>query len=185
MPQKHNPVDAAFAIASARLAIGEVSVILSAMTQEHERAVGGWQAEWVALPNLFRYTSSAVEHVRGMISGLTVDPARMHANLELTHGLIMAESLTMALASHVGRPEAQNIVKTLCDRVVRSGVHLRQVVLEDEPVLSMLSLEEIDRALDPGAYLGSTNAFIEHALASYREAKAFGDVKSYSDHYFL
>ncbi len=176
MPQKHNPVDAAFAIASARLAIGEVSVILSAMTQEHERAVGGWQAEWVALPNLFRYTSGAVEHVRGMISGLKVDPARMSANLELTQGLIMAESLTMALAPHVGRPEAQRLVKTLCERAVRSGVHLRQVVLEEEPVLSMLSLEDVDLALDPGAYLGSTNVFIDHALASYREAKAFRDV---------
>jgi 3-carboxy-cis,cis-muconate cycloisomerase len=176
MPQKHNPVDATFAIASARLAIGEVSVILSAMTQEHERAVGGWQAEWVALPNLFRYTSGAVEHVRGMISDLKVDPARMSANLELTKGLIMAESLTMALAPHVGRPEAQRIVKTLCDRAVRSGVHLRQVVLEEEPVLRMFSLEEIDSALDPGAYLGSTNVFIDHALASYREARVFGDV---------
>jgi len=42
-------------------------------------------------------------------------------------------------------------------------------------VLRMLSLEEIDSALDPGAYLGSTNVFIDHALASYREAKALGD----------
>ncbi len=175
MPQKHNPVDAAFAIASARLAIGEVSVILSAMTQEHERAVGGWQAEWVALPNLFRYTSSAVEHVRGMISGLKVDPARMSANLELTQGLIMAESLTMALAPHVGRPEAQRLVQTLCERAVRSGVHLREVVLEEEQVLNILSLEDVDRALDPGTYLGSTNVFIDHALASYREARALGD----------
>ena len=82
------------------LAFGEVSVFLSAMTQEHERAVGGWQAEWVALPNLFRYTSGAVEHVREMICGLKVDPARMSANVELTQGLIMAESLTMALASY-------------------------------------------------------------------------------------
>src|SRR5207245_3088835 len=45
MPQKHNPVDAINAIASTRLAVGEVSVILSAMAQEHERAAGGWQAE--------------------------------------------------------------------------------------------------------------------------------------------
>jgi 3-carboxy-cis,cis-muconate cycloisomerase len=172
MPQKHNPVDAAFAIASARLANGEVSVILSAMTQEHERAVGGWQAEWLALPNLFRYTSGAVERVQGMISGLNVDSERMNSNVELTQGLIMAESLTMALAAHVGRPEAQRIVTTLCERAVRSGVQLRQVVLEEELVLRILALEEIDRALDPGAYLGSTNVFIERALASYREVKA-------------
>jgi 3-carboxy-cis,cis-muconate cycloisomerase len=176
MPQKHNPVDAAFAIASARLAIGEVSVILSAMTQEHERAVGGWQAEWVALPNLFRYTSGAVEHVRGMFIGLKIDPERMSANVELTQGLIMAESLTMALASHVGRLEAQRIVKTLCDRAVRLGVHLREVALEEKSVLSFLSLEDIDRTLDPSAYLGGTNIFIEHALASYRGAKTLRDV---------
>ena len=89
----------------------------------------------------------------------------------------MSESLTMALAPHFGRPEAQRIVKTLCDRAVRLGVHLREVVLEEEAVLRILSLEEVDRALDPGAYLGSTNAFIDHALASYQEAKTFGDVR--------
>ena len=176
MPQKHNPVDAAFAIASARLAIGEVSVILSAMTQEHERAVGGWQAEWVAIPNLFRYTSGAIEHLLGMISGLKVDPIRMSTNLELTQGLIMAESLTMTLAQHVGRSEAQRMVTTLCERAVRLGVHLREVVLEEGPVLSILSVEEIDRAFDPGEYLGSTNVFIDNALKSYREAKAHIEV---------
>jgi 3-carboxy-cis,cis-muconate cycloisomerase len=169
MPQKRNPVDATNAIASARLAIGEVPVILSAMAQEHERAVGGWQAEWVAVPNLFRYTASAVEHVRGMIGGLQIDPARMSANLDLTGGLIMAESLTMALATHVGRPEAQRIVKALCDRAVKSGMHLRQAAKEEVQVQSILSPEEIDWALDPAAYLGSTNAFIDQALASYRE----------------
>jgi 3-carboxy-cis,cis-muconate cycloisomerase len=174
MPQKHNPVDAAFAIASARLAIGEVAVILSGMMQEHERAVGGWQAEWVALPNLFRYTSGAVDHVRGMISGLKVDPERMSANVEMTQGLIMAESLTMALAPHIGKPEAQRIVKNLCDRAVMLGMHLRQVALEDVDVQAILSLEETDCAFDPGEYLGSTSVFIDRALSAYREVQSSG-----------
>lgn len=173
MPQKHNPVDATGAIASARLAIGEVPVILSAMEQEHERAAGGWQAEWMAVPDLFRFTASAVERVRDAISGLEIDPARMSANLDLTGGLIMAESLMMALAPHLGRPEAQRIVKALCDRAASSGIHLRQVALEEVQVHTILSLEEIDRALDPGKYLGSTDAFIDQALAAYREARSF------------
>ncbi len=113
MPQKHNPVDATGAIASARLAVGVVPVILSAMVQEHERAVGGWQAEWAAIPDLFRFTAGAVERVRGAVGGLQVDPARMKANLDLTGGLIMAESLAMALAPHLGRPEAQRIVQAI------------------------------------------------------------------------
>lgn len=172
MPQKHNPVDATSAIASARLAIGEVPVILSAMAQEHERAVGGWQAEWAAIPDLFRCTASAVERVRDVVGGLEVDPARMRANLDLTGGLIMAESLAMALAPHLGRPEAQRIVKTLCDRATRSGVHLHQAAMEEAQVRAILSPEEIDRALDPGAYLGSTDAFIDRALASYCEVQS-------------
>ncbi|HEY6407614.1 MAG TPA: hypothetical protein VIY29_09115, partial [Ktedonobacteraceae bacterium] len=84
----------------ARLAVAEVPVILTAMAQEHERAVGGWQAEWVAIPNLFRYTASAVERVRGTVGGLRVDPARMSANLDLTGGLIMAESLVLLNQEH-------------------------------------------------------------------------------------
>ena len=172
MPQKHNPVDATGAIASARLAVGVVPVILSAMAQEHERAVGGWQAEWAAIPGLFRFTASAVERVRGMIGGLQIEPAHMRANLALTGGLIMAESLTMALAPHVGRPEAHRIVQAACDDAIKSGMNLRQAALADAQVRAHLSPEEIDRALDPGGYLGSTDTFIDRALASYREVES-------------
>jgi hypothetical protein len=39
---------------------------------------------------------------------------------------------------------------------------------------AILSPEEIDQALDPGAYLGSTDAFIDRALRSYREVQSLG-----------
>jgi 3-carboxy-cis,cis-muconate cycloisomerase len=167
MPQKHNPVDATGALASARLAIGVVPVILSAMQQEHERAAGGWQAEWTAIPDLFRFTASAVEGVRSMVAGLQVDPARMRANLDMSGGLIMAESLTMALAQHMGKPEAYRIVQAVCNQVAGSGGNLRQAALADARVNSVLSPEEIDRALDPTGYLGCADAFIDRAFEAY------------------
>ncbi len=177
MPQKHNPVDATNALASARLAIGEVSVLLSAMTQEHERAVGGWQAEWAAIPNLFRFTASAVEHVRLAVSGLEVDTQRMNANLNMTNGLVMAESLTMALARHVGKSEAHTLVQAMCAQAVKSGTQLREVAMAETRVHGVLSSEEVDSALDPASYLGSTNTFIDRALASYSEVQSSrGDV---------
>ena len=83
----------------------------------------------------------------------------------------MAEALTMALALHTGRTEAQRIVKSLCDRAVGQGRHLRQVAQEVKEVSRLLSLQEIDRTFDPVAYLGSTNVFIERALVAYREMK--------------
>lgn len=169
MPPKHNPVDATSALASARLAVALIPVILSAMTQEHERAVGGWQAEWAALPDLFRYTACAVERVRNAQAGLQIDPGRMNANLDLTAGLIMAESLTMTLASHIGRPQAYRIVRGLCSQAGEKEGNLRQIALKDVRVAALLSPEEIDRALDPTSYLGSTDTFIKRALEGYAQ----------------
>jgi 3-carboxy-cis,cis-muconate cycloisomerase len=171
MPQKHNPVDAINALASARLAIGEVPVLLSAMAQEHERAVGGWQAEWVATPNLFRFTGSAVKHVRLSVSGLKIDTQRMIANLNMTNGLVMAESLTMTLARHMGKSEAHTLVQKLCEDAITSGTQLRQVAMSEERVRNILSQAEIDSTLDPRSYLGSTTIFIDNVLASYRNVE--------------
>ncbi len=172
MPQKRNPVDATSAVASARLAIGMVPVIMAGMAQEHERAVGGWQAEWAAIPSLFRYTAGAVERVRDAVVGLQIDADRMSANLAITRGLIMSESLTMALATRLGRPEAYRIVQAACQQVIESDVELRQVALADTRINTVLSPEEIERSLDPASYLGSTDAFIDRALAAYRESES-------------
>ena len=168
MPQKHNPVDAISALASARLAVGVTPVIVSAMAQEHERAAGGWQAEWAAIPDLFRFTASAVERVHGALANLRVDPSRMRANLDRTGGLIMSEALAMALAARVGRPEAQRIVKTTCEQAIKSGVDLLQASLANVQVRALLSPDEIERVLDPSGYLGSTDTLINRALVAYR-----------------
>jgi hypothetical protein len=41
-------------------------------------------------------------------------------------------------------------------------------------VSALLQGWELDRALDPAAYLGSTNAYIDRALRSWREVREEG-----------
>jgi 3-carboxy-cis,cis-muconate cycloisomerase len=172
MPQKRNPVDATMASAAARLAIGLVPVVLSAMSQEHERAAGGWQSEWEVMPRLFCYTAGAVARVGEALASLTVDEARMRVNLDGSGGLAMAEALTMALAARLGRPEAFRLVRAAVERATTTGGELRQAALADERVRSVLSAEEIEAALDPERYLGSAEVFVDRALASYEELVA-------------
>jgi 3-carboxy-cis,cis-muconate cycloisomerase len=172
MPHKRNPVDATFAVAAARLALGGVPVIFNAMAHEHERAAGNWQLEWSALPDLFIHTAAAVERVRSVLEGLNIDAERMRANLELTGGLMMAEPLTMALAGSIGRPEAFKLVEDLTQRASQAGQSLRDVAQADERVRAHLSPEAIDRALDPTNYLGSTDLFIDRVLSNYAAVRA-------------
>jgi 3-carboxy-cis,cis-muconate cycloisomerase len=169
LPQKHNPVDAMQALAAARLAAGMAPVVLSALAQEHERAAGGWQAEWAAIPDLFRYAAGAIAHTRQAVQGLQVDPQRMRTNLDLSGGLMMAEALTLALAEQIGRSEARRIVQVACEQARTRGRSLRQAAHDDLRISAALPSEAIDQALDPAAYLGSANALIDRALASYRD----------------
>lgn len=168
MPQKRNPVDTTAALAAARMAVGVVPVILGAMGQEHERAVGGWQAEWAALPDLFRYTAGAVEGIRAAVGNLEIEAGRMRENLGRTNGLVMSEALTMALAPKVGRAEAYKIVQAAVKEVTSEGKDLRQSVLDNSQARAHLTEAEIEQALDPARYLGSANLFIDRALAVYR-----------------
>jgi 3-carboxy-cis,cis-muconate cycloisomerase len=164
LPHKHNPVDATLALASARLAIGQVPVVLMGMMQEHERGAGGWQAEWDAVPSLFRFTAGAVSRVTNAASGLQIDVHRMRLNLESGGDMLMAEALAMALAPRLGRTEAQHLVQAACLHAAERDQSLQQAALEDVHICTVLSPQAIEIALNPTHYLGSADLLINRAL---------------------
>jgi 3-carboxy-cis,cis-muconate cycloisomerase len=137
------------------------------MLQEHERAAGGWQAEWEALPDLFCFTMSAVDRVKSCLQRLQVETASMRANLDASGGLLMAESLTIALAERIGRHQAYLLVREATSQARVSGQDLRSVARADTTVRAVLSEEALEQALDPGAYLGSTDVYIDRALDEF------------------
>ena len=79
--------------------------------QEHERALGGWQAEWPTFPALALVTSGALAAIVDIAQGLEIDSERMRVNLDATRGQIMAEAVTFALAAKIGRQQARTIVE--------------------------------------------------------------------------
>src|SRR3974377_2391369 len=88
MPHKRNPIGCALALASAVRLPGLVSSFLSAMPQEHERGVGGWQAEWPIVSQAGQATELAGASMAEVVEGLTVNAGRMRANLQATRGAI-------------------------------------------------------------------------------------------------
>ncbi len=164
MPQKKNPVACAVALHAATRAPGLVATLLAAMPQEHERGLGGWHAEWETLPQLFVLVAGSLTHLSAMLPKLQVDAARMTANLGLTHGLVMAESVSMELAKVIGRAAAHAKVAAASRQATQDGTSLRQALAADDEVTRALSAETLDRALDPRHYLGSAGAQIDAVL---------------------
>jgi 3-carboxy-cis,cis-muconate cycloisomerase len=81
MPHKRNPAGCARALAAAVRTPGFVAAYLNGMSQEHERAVGGWQAEWPTLSALVQATGAASDAMADVAEGLTVDRERMQRNM--------------------------------------------------------------------------------------------------------
>jgi 3-carboxy-cis,cis-muconate cycloisomerase len=148
---------------------GLVSTLFSAMPQEHERSLGLWHAEWETLPEIFCLVSGALAQALVVVPGLEVDAQRMLSNLELTRGLVLAEAVSIALAQRIGRDAAHHLVEQCCRRAVAEGRHLRQVLGEDEKVAAELSVEELDRLLDPAHYMGQAQSWVERAVAQHRD----------------
>jgi adenylosuccinate lyase len=98
----------------------------------------------------------------------------MRANLGATGGLVLSEQVMMALAARTGRQRAHELVKEVAGRVARSGRSFREELLAEPEVAERLGAEGVDAALDPARYLGSTQAFVDRALASHRERTRSG-----------
>jgi len=167
MPHKRNPVACAVALAAATRVPGLVSTMLSAMVQENERGLGGWHAEWETLPEIFSLTAGALHHLAEALHGLEIDTARMAQNLELTHGLIFAEAVQMALATALGRLPAHDVVQSAAKRALAEKRSLREVLTADPQVAKHLPPADLDRLFDPRQYLGASQAMIDHVLDSH------------------
>jgi 3-carboxy-cis,cis-muconate cycloisomerase len=166
MPHKRNPVAAATALAAATMAPNLAAAIFAAQVQDHERSAGPWHAEWPTLPGLLLVTSGALASIVDIAEGLEVDVERMYANLDETHGLIMAEAVAMALAERIGKAEAHHLVEAASKNAVAEKKDLREVLIKDPKVTAYLSGEKIAKRFEPMAYQGVSQVLIDRLLAS-------------------
>jgi 3-carboxy-cis,cis-muconate cycloisomerase len=168
MPQKRNPIACEYIIAAARGVHALVPLMLQAMAQDHERATGPWQSEWLAMPQIFVLAAGGLAQAAVLAQGLTIDAERMRRGLDLHQGLIMAEAVMMALAEKTGRDAAHHAVQHACDRAIEQRRALVDVLAEDPAVAPHLDRSALVRLTDPGSYLGEATDVVDRVVARAR-----------------
>jgi len=168
MPHKRNPVTSAVVLSAALRVPGLVGTMLTAMVQEHERGLGGWHAEWETLPEIVSLCAGALHQMAEVVPRLEIDAERMRENLELTHGLIYAEAVTMALAEKIGKSSAHQLVEAACNRAHKEKRPLRDVLGEEKQVRAHLAGEALEGLFDPRRYLGAAEEFVDRVVAGSR-----------------
>jgi 3-carboxy-cis,cis-muconate cycloisomerase len=166
LPHKRNPTAAAAALAAATIAPNLLATIFAGQVQEHERAVGGWQAEWPTFPALALVTSGALNAIVDIAQGLEVDSERMRVNLAETRGLIMAEAVAFALGAKLGKQQAHRIIEDASRKAVANKRDLQEVLAEDAQVTLSLSVGELAKLFEPMGYQGAAQTFIDRIVGS-------------------
>ena len=153
MPHKRNPVGAALVLAAAHRAPMMAAVIVAGLPQEHERALGGWQAEWPALAALCETLGSAVEAMAEVAPGLAIDADALQANMDASDAAVFAERATFLLAEQMGKQKAAAIVEMALEK---GGSFLE-------------ALGQFEQALtDQKALLGYSPKFVDRLLADLK-----------------
>jgi len=176
MPQKRNPKLCQDIVAAAAEVRALVPLALEAMQTEHEADRTTSLMMGRALADTCVLTGDILQRLLVLLEGLQVFPERMRRNLDLSGGLIMAESVMLALGRALGRQRAHDVVYDAAQEAATSGRPFRELLAEDPAVSFRLSPAEIDALLDPATYTGLCRHFAEqesaHAHATAAELEA-------------
>jgi len=166
MPQKRNPIACALALGAGNRVPGYVASFLSGMPQEHERGIGGLQAEAATIARTIEDTGLALVSMSEVAEGFSVDDGRMKRNIASTRGMIFAERAMMKIGAQLGRDSAHTLIEQAVRRAEQQGVSLGEALNALPQVTAILSAQEIHELADPGSYLGAAEAFRKRLLAS-------------------
>src|ERR1700678_3251564 len=165
MPQKRNPISSVYITALNSVVRQQVAALLDAMVEDHERATGPWEIEWIVLPEIFCLTAGALAQTLFVLTGLQVDEKKRRGNLDLTNGLIVSEAVLVGLGPHLGRQYAHDLVYDICRKVIATGRPLVDLLAENAEITKHLDRAALAKLCDPANYLGEAGAMVDRVLA--------------------
>jgi 3-carboxy-cis,cis-muconate cycloisomerase len=169
MPHKRNPSGCAVTLAAGVRLPGIVAGFLAGMVQEHERAVGGWHAEWPGIADAIQSTGAGLASLAHVIETLEVSPDRMRANIDATGGTIFAERVSMLLRPSLGREAASRLVEDAVKRSGAGGTAFVDALKQSPEIALALAPGKLDELMRPEEYLGAAETIRKELLATGRD----------------
>ncbi|MCY3655246.1 MAG: adenylosuccinate lyase family protein [Chloroflexi bacterium] len=165
MPQKRNPKLCQDIMADDTEVRSLVPLAFEAMLGDHE--ADGTRSVLIdrALSRALELTGDILVRLQDVVTGLRVFPERMRENLDLSGGLIMSESLMLALGREIGRQRAHDVVYEAAQEAATTGEPFASILAHDEEVASRLGADRLAEMLDPARYTGDSARQAEEQAA--------------------
>ena len=171
VPVKRNPTKSERVSSLARLLRSCVQVSLENVPLWHERDLTNSANERFVLPTATILADEMVGAMSSVVSGLSVDEARVRANLGATGGQIYSEFVLEAMVRKgVARSAAYRDVQRVAFGARESGAPYLEALLADGAVSGVLGPAELRRVFSPERHLGASRRIISGVARSVRRA---------------
>jgi adenylosuccinate lyase len=165
MPHKRNPEICERVCGLAKIVRGLVISALENIPTWHERDLTQSSSERFIIPEACILVDYMLNLMIYVFSNLEVNEERMRKNIDITSGRAMSEAVMLALVRKgVSRQDAHEILRLLTIKSISENKSFRDILLEDETIKKILDEKEIDEALKPENYLGTTFKQVEMAI---------------------
>ena len=165
MPHKRNPITCEQICGLARVVRGFIIPTFENAIQWHERDLCNSASERFIFPHSIILTDWIVYQTNTVFKNLKVFPERMEKNLEISKGLPMAESLmTTLIGKGMGRGDAHELMRKTSLKAVQQNKSLKEIFIQENKKLKLLTEKEINDALKPENYLGAAEKIIDKVV---------------------
>ena len=163
MPHKRNPIKCERICGMARLLRGCAQTGMENVALWHERDISHSSTERVLWPDAFNLVHFMLRGMTNILRGLTVDEARVRANVDLTGGLIYNQRVLTFLLDELGlsREAAYAVVQENAMRTVRGEGRFLDLLLRDGRIQGLADPERLASLFENGFYLRHVDAIFD------------------------
>lgn len=165
MPHKMNPITAERINGVSRVIRAYVTPALENNPLWHERDLTNSSCERIIFPESCILTDYILNLTIKLLNNLVFYPENIEKNLNITHGLIMAERFMAELTRRgMGRQTAYALARDCSMEAYEKNKGLLDIALSKDEIKQYLSEEEIKKIMDPHTYIGSSVEIVNTAL---------------------
>lgn len=163
MAQKVNPNKSEILIQGGRIIPRLAEIVLDDVVNFFER--DNTSGPDAVLQDISIKSESNLKTAKALLDQLVVHRDVMRANLNRTHGFIMAQRVAFALSGKLGKENADKLVHGIIHKALDEKIAFKPALLADPTVAKLLSAAEIDELLKPEGYLGRAHEEVEAVIA--------------------
>ncbi|MCR3905663.1 MAG: adenylosuccinate lyase [Tenericutes bacterium] len=149
MPHKKNPISSENISGLSRVLKGYMVTAFDNIALWHERDISHSSAERIILADATTLIDYMLNRYANTLDKLVVHESQMKKNIELTKGVVFAQSvLHLLIDKGLVRDAAYNIVQSLAHKALNEETSFKNLLLSDKDINEYLNKDEIEACFD-------------------------------------